>query len=492
MQGIAPAPHTPNVLRIRLYSELAAAALMIMEICWLAAFYAAFGMGALTWGRVLWVMAVIMLGSHYLARWLNFVKISMRPRQIIFIIWLLFALFGSLKLLVIRDREMGLIEMIFHPFLAITSDEGPSLAGFWHLLVASMLAWRGVSLAREPLRLDTALRSFQIGLLALIIYGFMIASFQPARAYLIVYCFLVCAFLSMAFARLAGVSELRGGRTGRFSRHWLLGILVSVVILTAVAVAIGIGIFRPITWMINTLVMIFLGLVSLITLIISYPILLLFNYLGPFLSGLFNNFPEITIFQELQEIIQGLITERTDFLNTLIPPINAARLMGRVAILLAILAAILLALRWRPVLLREPGEENLSDMERKPSRSGLPVFDPRELFKRFASARRMLAAAQIRRIYTELMELADKLGHPRRLAATPIEFLAELVEIFAEQKQELETITYAYLKVRYGELPESADAVTQVEQAWGRFRAYAHRQLIKQRRETQPQSVDKP
>lgn len=483
MRGVVPVPTTPNVLRVRLYSELAAAALMLMEVSWLSAFYTAFGMGLLTWGRVLLVMAVVMLGSHYLARVLNYVKISLRTRRIIFVAWLLLALLGSLKLLVVRDRPMGFFEMILHPFFAITSDEGPSLAEFWHLLIIALLAWRGVSLAHEPVRVESVVRSFQFGLLALVVYGFMIASFRPAQAYLITYTFLLCGFMSLAFARLSVVSELRGGRIGRFSRQWLLGIFISVVLVTALAVLAGIGIHRPITWMVNTLVLIFLGLVSLVTLIISYPILLLLNYLGPLLSDLFQNMPEITFFRDLQKLIGEFVAGRAEFLDVLIPPINAARLAGRIGVILAVMIAILLALRWRPVVMREPGEEDLADIRSGKNRLGLPPIDPRGLFGRFSSARRMLAAARIRRIYAELMDLAGKLGHARRQAATPLEFLPELSSIFPERGKDLESITHAYLKVRYGELPESIEAVEQVSQAWERVRTDGRRLWAKKRRE---------
>ncbi len=81
------------------------------------------------------------------------------------------------------------------------------------------------------------------------------------------------------------------------------------------------------------------------------------------------------------------------------------------------------------------------------------------------------AAARIRRIYAELMELGEKLGKPRPQAHTPLEYLPDLVIIFPELSQDLTLVTSAYLQVRYGEIPETPEALEQVESAWARIRA---------------------
>ncbi len=44
--------------------------------------------------------------------------------------------------------------------------------------------------------------------------------------------------------------------------------------------------------------------------------------------------------------------------------------------------------------------------------------------------------------------------------------MANLEKIFPNSKVELETITHAYLRVRYGELPETHGQVEEVEDAW--------------------------
>jgi hypothetical protein len=96
---------------------------------------------------------------------------------------------------------------------------------------------------------------------------------------------------------------------------------------------------------------------------------------------------------------------------------------------------------------------------------------------RLRRRQRLLAAARIRRIYAELMELSEDLGKPRNPARTPLEFLPALNELFPTFEAELAKITQAYLQVRYGELPETRQEVEDVEKAWARLHAQGHDQL---------------
>jgi hypothetical protein len=85
---------------------------------------------------------------------------------------------------------------------------------------------------------------------------------------------------------------------------------------------------------------------------------------------------------------------------------------------------------------------------------------------RLRNARQVLAAARIRRIYAHLMLLCERLDQPRPASRTPLEFLPNLEALFPGFKGELNTITEAYLRVRYGDLPELSEEVEAVELAW--------------------------
>jgi hypothetical protein len=84
---------------------------------------------------------------------------------------------------------------------------------------------------------------------------------------------------------------------------------------------------------------------------------------------------------------------------------------------------------------------------------------------------KLRAAARIRRIYAQLMALSAELGSPRREWQTPLEYMVTLHGLFPEHSDELAAVTGAYVRVRYGELPESRSEVTRVERAWKALKA---------------------
>ncbi|HSO26843.1 MAG TPA: DUF4129 domain-containing protein, partial [Anaerolineales bacterium] len=112
-------------------------------------------------------------------------------------------------------------------------------------------------------------------------------------------------------------------------------------------------------------------------------------------------------------------------------------------------------------------EETLLDALRKAARDRFQ--EAADALGRLRPGRRRLAA-RVRQLYAELLDLARELDAPRPEGKTPLEFLPILEEEFAGLGAELNVLTQAYVRVRYGELPESVEEVRQVEAAWERLR----------------------
>ena len=70
------------------------------------------------------------------------------------------------------------------------------------------------------------------------------------------------------------------------------------------------------------------------------------------------------------------------------------------------------------------------------------------------------------------MGLCEQMGKPRPRSLTPNEFLDRMYKLFPENGIDLEIITAAYIKVRYGELPETSKDVTEVFESWDRINHY--------------------
>jgi prefoldin subunit 5 len=101
----------------------------------------------------------------------------------------------------------------------------------------------------------------------------------------------------------------------------------------------------------------------------------------------------------------------------------------------------------------------------------------------FRQRARLRAAIRIRQVYADLLSLCEDLGHRRSDAQTPLEYLPGLKALFAEQWYQAELITRAYLKVRYGELPETLSDVTEVENAWKALEKKGRELMVERKRQ---------
>ncbi len=88
------------------------------------------------------------------------------------------------------------------------------------------------------------------------------------------------------------------------------------------------------------------------------------------------------------------------------------------------------------------------------------------LLGRLGLLRDWQTAASIRRIYRKMLHAAEANGYPRLDAETPYEFLKTLARVWPENHQETLLITAAYVKIRYGELPETEQELLEIKNAW--------------------------
>ena len=91
--------------------------------------------------------------------------------------------------------------------------------------------------------------------------------------------------------------------------------------------------------------------------------------------------------------------------------------------------------------------------------------------------RRAYATASIREIYASLCHWAAAHGCPRPAPLTPYEYLPLLIEAFPGCEAELREITEAYVRVRYAEVPASAEDVQRARAAFERILAFPHARL---------------
>jgi uncharacterized membrane protein len=475
----APLPAAPVVIRIRFWSEVARIMLIFMELLLVSSWYSGLDAQTLGWGLVALILGGVMLISHYLARLLNLLRLPEARRRIFFAGWVALALFGSLKLLMFPGQPVRLLELVIFPFTVVGPGENASLGGFVHLLLVGFLIWRGVILAASPASIQQIQRSFQVGILILILYGMSLGRLQQA-GFGTVFAYLVLGMLGMAAARMSSVSDLRGGRAGRFSPDWIAAIAASALLLVALGLLSGILLHSPLEWLVKAVTGVILAFLALLLVGMAYPLLWIVQWFGPLLSQLFANLPQLSLFQEIQAWAEQLAGQPFELLTGMSGLFNASRVGMRILAVAVIIVVILLLMRFRALRRRAETEEETSNVD-VDLRWPWQARNPRRLLEVFPGARRWLAAAQIRRIYADLMALLRQMQHPRPEALTPLEFLPHMQALLPAQTGDLEQITHAYLKVRYGQLSETMEEVRAVEQAWARVRAAGKQELAEMR-----------
>lgn len=91
------------------------------------------------------------------------------------------------------------------------------------------------------------------------------------------------------------------------------------------------------------------------------------------------------------------------------------------------------------------------------------------LLNRLGLFRNWRDAGTIRRIYQNMSHAAYGAGFPRGESETPYEYLTALAEVWPDNTADSQLITNAYVKIRYGQLPETEEEFNLIKEAWQRL-----------------------
>lgn len=342
--------------------------------------------------------------------------------------------------------------------------------------------WRGVGLARESVRPVYIWRRFLLGVILFLVYSYITTRLVEAPTFTLpasaqtlwlFTLFLLLSLVAMVLARVAFVSLAYGARKNPFDRRWFATTTLAISLAVGLAVVSGSLLSGQYSILLDWSGQAFQWLLRGFLFLTALPALLLSLLLGP----------AISVLQRLIPTAQPtpLPTEPPPFAQGYPPPVvmrpplvipqwvPAVLFWGAVLVVFVLLFGML---RRRLVAATvDTTEEAEFLLERGDLRRMLrkALEDlVNSLASRFRPANRLLVAARIRQIYAQLMELCEDLNQPRPSARTPFEFLPGLKELFPGNIQDLEQITLAYVKVRYGELPESQVEMDALETAWER------------------------
>jgi len=474
-------PSTLNVERFPLWQVFTVLALLLMDLSWITAGYTLLAGKLLDLhaGRVLLVFGAIYLATYLIASTLQFLQLDDGIIQVLLLTVVISGLFSAASHLIYFEEPLKFAGIIGRYLGSFGSLSVLFKSEFLLTIIVIYLWRRGLSIARHAVGPRFIRRAFKGGTLAFVAIGIVAAGLERSFPTLESVLFLFSSLIAMGGAQLSSLSHMRGGKGIPFEREWVVGLILLAIGLLAFAGALGFLAGGPLSLWIGDLLSTVGRFVSRMLLLILGPLIYLFGSALAWLIRLIESFTqglqadpiELTAATGMQEAIESL----EELQGVAWAPQIGSILSTALAIVsISFLFWIILytARKYRRGNLTQGPQEveriRLSGTVLDYLRALLQDRAKRTIegFSRLNPAARFIAAARIRQIYARLLKLSARLGEPRAPAHTPLEFMGNLERIFPASQVELATITYAYLRVRYGELPETRMQVDEVESAW--------------------------
>lgn len=479
-------PIMTEKLRLRPWREVAILMLIMMEVSWVTPWFRSLTPStyAIQPTLAFLVLMLLMATSHLVVRVMEALHLKFIIRR-----WLTIGLLAGniligLQVLLYAHERVGIVELFNRPLRSMLDLRTIIPDEFIIILVVLVGWWRGISLAQEHIEPSSVMGYFRLGIfmfLGFIFFNTLVTGETPGG---FIYLFLFCSVIAMTTARISVLRTLRGGKQSNFDRRWFFAVMGAAggMVLLAAGLAEVLG--DRVGWF-GIIIMGIFGVLAVLILALISPILVLIIYLlGRLDSNSLVIDQLVKTIENIQAMIQGLFrqisgiidqSELWAMLSLLLPYLKASLL---ISILLLVVVGVL---AWVAMRLWKDYQRKRITGDEQSLLEGGDVWRMLQAFLRqrwqnlmegmanvidIRRRQRARAAARIRQIYSDLLDLGEELGCARPEPKTPLEFMPSLELSIPAVDVELELITNAYLRVRYGQLPENHQEVESVETAW--------------------------
>jgi hypothetical protein len=500
-------PIQDHRLQFRPWRELALIMIVLMEISWVTPWFrsltpATYAVSPL---QGVFVLLGIVLVGLWTVRLMDFIRLNTILRQTVTIGLLGLCVIVGLKTLLYLDQRIAVGEMFTRPLRSLMDWQTVIPDEFIIVVTVLISWWRGISLAQERIGPTVVRDHFSVGIVMFFLFGFINTMITGETPGIFIFIFLLCGLIGMSAARISVLGFLRGGSLSAFDRRWFGGVILASLVTVGLAILFGDIFSKYMQW----IAILFLGLFGLLALlfwVVLTPILAL-------LIRMMNSRPGASpILQQMSDQIEHFQEMMGEFAQRMTELVGASRIIDTVtrwmpgikifllvSILLLIIAGILTWLimqLWKERRRRRVNDDQ-QDLIRWNDIWNLFQAMIREQWKSLVNSlatttdlkrqARLRVAARVRQVYADLLELCEELGRSRLDSQTPLEYFPVLVELFPEHAEQVILITQGYLKVRYGELPETSQELTSVEEAWRLVQKVGKGNLeVKRKRKTKP------
>ncbi len=436
-------------------------------------------------GQVALWLLLLMLLPFTLVRFLSALQMARKYQWRVVLVVLLLTLFSTWRLLLFN--HLTFLDFSWLADLFTNIGEASSLWARTLILFLLVLLtwWRGLRLVRLHPDLHRAGNRLRAGVLIFVPVALMPHSGGGPWGFMpFVLLYFLAGLTAVSLIRAEQVERERSGFAASLSPRWVGTIFATSLLVVAAAavlaallsgetLALLLQWLSPVRMTILATAAVALGtaffLASPLFAIFDLFLTLLTNLLNTFFTGLSAN-----LGFDVQTNLEG-------FDNLLPTEEEAADIIGftipaevtRVFTILIMLAVVLLLVTIVTRRFRQPTlTEHSAGPVRAAGGSALPGEGiGQRLLQRLGILRRWRTAASIRQLYQAMCTAAASAGYSRSPSETPYEYLAALAELWPGNRADARLITEAYIKVRYGEVPETEAELQAIRQAWRRLEA---------------------
>ncbi len=426
-----------------------------------------------------WLFLLMLLPLNLL-RVMGLLGVSLRRQRVALIGALLLVIFASWRLLLYEAAS--LFDFGWLRQFAGTLGDGGNLLWTRDLsvfLLTAFIWWRGIRLAiRSPEINNVGLRLRLGGLILLPLLIWFSGSFRRADVVPFVLLFFLSALVVISLVRAENIEREKSGMAATLNARWFaavataaLGIVVASGVLASILAGESLFVVLAILSPVWRAVQFGAAVVGVLLFKLAYPALVvlagvlqfLSGALGGVLGGLSAVLGDLNLFSELDAVELPAPEERTSILG---PLLTSRPTTALIMVVLVVLVALTLARSYRHATFaaRESERSQVAGVVAEGGGRGRRWLDRLGLLR----GRR---AASVRRIYRQMCRSAASAGFPRVGTETPYEYLSTLARAWPHHTAETQLITEAFVRVRYGEIPETAAELDALRAAWRRLEA---------------------
>lgn len=423
----------------------------------------------------LWLLLIMLLPLN-LIRLMGLLRVSLKRQRWVLAVALFLTIIFSWRTLLYSATPAFDIKWLRE--FSQSLGEGNSLLWTRDLsvfIITAFFWWRGIRLAiRQPGLNNTGLRMRLGGLIFLPLIIWFAGSFLEVSIVSFILLFFLSSLIVISLVRAENIEQERSGSSANLNARWFATVSIAtmaIVIAGGIITALitGDSLFLVIGWLspvwralqfaatvsgtiLFELVYPLLEVVAKFTLFLTNILASLMGQLSVTLgaSNLLNS-----------PIIPDLPTPE-ETAGTIIPSFVSKATTAIIMLGLLFLIALALVRTYRKATFSARDSERSRDASK--DEDGLNFG--RRLRERFGGLRQWRAAASVRRIYRLMCRAAGEAGFPRLGSETPYEYLATLAKAWPEHSQETRVITEAFIRVRYGEVPETEAELEAIQAAW--------------------------